>query len=116
MGETSVTIVEVYELLQTVSNVVNGIDEELTLSEYLQTLNDGEINSDTEQYLSDIIDEVTVYDTSSDEYTAFTILIDRLDTIHNDLLQIDACFKIFFVLACLVIFSKIFINTFFKGW
>lgn len=46
MGESAVTIVEVYELLQSVSNVVNGIDEELTLSEYLQTLNDGEINSD----------------------------------------------------------------------
>lgn len=36
--------------------------------------------------------------------------------VNEHLEQIDATLKIFFVGACIIVFSKLFINTFFKGW
>lgn len=113
------TIFEVYELLSAVSNTVDEMQADTSLSDYYSLQTDGEINTDSEQLLSDIqqqFNEISVYDPEAEETTALTLFFDKLDTIHNDLLQIDACLKIFFVIACIVIFSKIFITTFFKGW
>lgn len=114
-----VTLSEVYQLLTSVSNTVDEMQSDTSLSDYYALHTDGEINTDSEQLLSDIqqqLNEITVYDPAAEETTALTLFFDKLDMIHNDLLQIDACLKIFFVIACIVIFSKIFITTFFKGW
>lgn len=114
-----VSLVEIYTLLTEVNNTVNSLDVDQSFIDYLALQSDGEINTDTETSLAELkeqLNEITVYNPEAEEVTALTLFFDKLDTIHNDLLQIDACLKIFFVIACIVIFSKIFINTFFKGW
>lgn len=43
-------------------------------------------------------------------------ILEESITINEHLEQIDATLKIFFVGACIIVFAKLFINTFFKGW
>lgn len=81
MEEGAITLLEVYNLLLDVQNLVNSKDDLSQLVDLLDDNSDGQINTDSEKLLSDIKNSLQY----NEDYTALQELSSRLELIDTRL-------------------------------
>lgn len=87
MEEGAITLLEVYNLLLDVQNLVNSKDDLSQLVDLLDDNSDGQINTDSEKLLSDIKNSLQY----NKDYTALQELSGRLQVIDT---RLDTEFKV----------------------